>query len=641
MSERDEQHAVGNADFRFSPRPNRAGEIEWRDWGDNAFAEARRLGRPVLLSLSAVWCHWCHVMDETSYSDPQVIHLVNTRYVPVRVDNDRRPDINRRYNMGGWPTTAFLTPNGEVLTGATYLPPEHMVDALRRVDAFYAEHREELERPAGGPAKAEPEAADGPAAGRTTLTSRPAAPAVQRQAEAVEWIRRQVIDAYDPLCGGFGTQPKFPQADALNLLLLRAASCRDQRVDAALTKTLRSMAQGAVYEHVQDGFFRYATRRDWSEPHYEKMLEDNARLLRIYAEAYGVLGDAAFAETARGIARYLLAVLWRPQAGAFAGSQDADEHYYGLDADGRRRLQPPFVDPTVYVDWNALAASGLLRAAQLLAQPEFAEPALTALDTIWERAHDRHGMAHYLTSAPGPAGNGKQGPLRAGSVAGLLGDQATVAAALLDAYEHSGQRAYLARASLLVDWTDQHLSTPDGGVADRLPSADAGPLAQTAPDLAEASLLADVLLRLAVYTGEQRYRERAAALLATLEPAYRQYGLMAAPYAAALARHIEPQLHVVVVGGGERPDTQALLRAAVALRAPLRTAQLLDPDADLEHIVRDGYAAGASAVAYVCLGSTCLPPVSKPDELAAVATGGGRGARRAEETPGGPRHVEG
>ena len=111
------------SDFHFSPRPNRANEIDWRTWGDDAFREAQAADKPVLLAISAVWCHWCHVMDETSYSDPAVIQGVNERYIPIRVDNDERPDVNRRYNMGGWPTTAFLTPDGEILNGATYIPP--------------------------------------------------------------------------------------------------------------------------------------------------------------------------------------------------------------------------------------------------------------------------------------------------------------------------------------------------------------------------------------------------------------------------------------------------------------------------------------------------------------------------------------
>ena len=130
--------------FHFSPRPNRAHEIRWRPWSPEAFEEARREDKPILLAISAVWCHWCHVMDETTYSDEQVIRLINERFVPVRVDNDQRPDVNARYNMGGWPTTAFLTPDGEVLSGATYVPPEQFRQALEQVSSYYREHRDDI-----------------------------------------------------------------------------------------------------------------------------------------------------------------------------------------------------------------------------------------------------------------------------------------------------------------------------------------------------------------------------------------------------------------------------------------------------------------------------------------------------------------
>src|SRR5665811_540340 len=131
-------------EFRFSPRPNRANQIRWRSWGDEAFAEARATDRPVLLSISAVWCHWCHVMDETTFSDERVIGRLNEAFVPVRVDNDRRPDINRRYNMGGWPTVAFLTPDGEVLTGATYVPPDQFLGVLDRMSGLWSERGSDL-----------------------------------------------------------------------------------------------------------------------------------------------------------------------------------------------------------------------------------------------------------------------------------------------------------------------------------------------------------------------------------------------------------------------------------------------------------------------------------------------------------------
>ena len=131
-------------EFHFSPRPNRAHEVRWRTWSAAAFEEARAEDKPILLAISAVWCHWCHVMDETTYSDEQVIDLVNRQYVPVRVDNDVRPDVNQRYNMGGWPTTAFLTPQRDILTGATYLPANQMADALARIAAYYRGNKPEI-----------------------------------------------------------------------------------------------------------------------------------------------------------------------------------------------------------------------------------------------------------------------------------------------------------------------------------------------------------------------------------------------------------------------------------------------------------------------------------------------------------------
>src|SRR5213080_3789112 len=134
-----------SSEFHFSPRPNRAHEINWQPWSPEAFERATGEDKPILLSISAVWCHWCHVMDETSYSDSRVIAAINERFVPVRVDNDRRPDVNARYNQGGWPTTAFLAPAGELLAGATYMPPEQMLGALDQIANFYKENRAHIE----------------------------------------------------------------------------------------------------------------------------------------------------------------------------------------------------------------------------------------------------------------------------------------------------------------------------------------------------------------------------------------------------------------------------------------------------------------------------------------------------------------
>ena len=214
----------GDTEFRFSPRPNRAHEIEWRPWGEPAFAEAHKLGRPILLSLSAVWCHWCHVMDETSYSDPRVIAAVNEHFVPIRVDNDRHPDVNRRYNMGGWPTTAFLAASGDPITGATYMPPEQLLQALERVNEFFAANRTAL-LTLGSTDHAQD--ADGEAAlahlGGVPRRSDLSAPDFEGDPDVPgdipAEIALQIVRAFDPLHGGLGADPKFPQADVFAFVL--------------------------------------------------------------------------------------------------------------------------------------------------------------------------------------------------------------------------------------------------------------------------------------------------------------------------------------------------------------------------------------------------------------------------------------
>ena len=176
-------------------------------WDEAAFARAAAEDKPILLSISAVWCHWCHVMDETSYSDPDVIAAINERFVPIRVDNDRRPDINARYNMGGWPTTAFLTPAGRTLTGATYLPPPQMHRALLEVARFYAERKDEID--------AVPDVVQSAGTSRETLDDAP-----------VVRLREELERSYDAQFGGFGDEPKFPQTEALEFLLTRMARNR-------------------------------------------------------------------------------------------------------------------------------------------------------------------------------------------------------------------------------------------------------------------------------------------------------------------------------------------------------------------------------------------------------------------------------
>jgi hypothetical protein len=576
-------------------------------------------------------------MDETSYSDPRVIAAVNEHFVPVRVDNDRHPDVNRRYNMGGWPTTAFLAASGDVLTGGTYLPPDQMLESLARVKAFFDANRPAIlalegERARAGDGAALASLGGLPLSPDQLLASLEGDPDVPGDIAAE--VALQVVRAFDPLHGGLGTDPKFPQPDVFGFMLAyglvrdggdpkrapegASALLRPARVHEVVRATLQAMATGGIYDHVAGGFFRYATQRDWSVPHYEKMLEDNARLAWLFLEAslhatgHDLGNGDLYRRAGEGTIDYLLKTLWRDDVPAFAGSQDADEEYYLLDAGGRAGLPQPFVDPTVYVDWNALAARALLRGAPVLARPELADSAVRLLDHLSASARRGDAMAHFLLPSGG-----------VGDGAPLLCDQAGVAAAFLDAYEVTGDRRWLRRARSLASWTVEHLGAPDGRLYDRLaaPGQSAGLLAQPVPALDENGLAVETLLRLEAYTGEQRLRERALEILGAWATHYEPYGVAAAPLAQALLRYLERPDRIVVVGGRDDPEARLLHAAALVAPRALRTVQWLDPSdtADAERIRDAGLAgepstagpfspAGAeapAAAAYVCRGQTC------------------------------------
>ena len=238
--ERDLEEPRGRVGiFEHDLRDRRPAGIAWWDWEEETFRLAKELDVPILLSISAVWCHWCHVMDETSYANPEVAALINADFIPIRVDTDQRPDIKSRYNMGGWPTTAFLTPDGEVLTGATYVPPEEFKRLLNQVSDYYRNNKDavqaklsELEdrRQAAREARAR-------AIGELSIS-------------IVEEVVEAVVDGFDPLHGGFGEAPKFPHAEALELALAEYWRTKDEQLLGVVTKTLSAMAQGG---HLRSG----------------------------------------------------------------------------------------------------------------------------------------------------------------------------------------------------------------------------------------------------------------------------------------------------------------------------------------------------------------------------------------------------
>ncbi len=587
------------AEFHFSPRPNQASEINWREWGEAAFQEAQGQDKPILLAISAVWCHWCHVQDETTYSDPQVIRMVNERFIPIRVDNDQRPDINRRYNLGGWPTTAFLTPGGELLTGGTYIPPQQMRGYLYQISEAYRQEKEGILQKVG-------EVERQRAAALTEHT--PGAPGGP-SGEIVDSVALEVLDNLDTLYGGFGEEPKFPHTDAVELAL--AKYYQDEKEDflPVVTITLSKMAQGGIYDQVAGGFFRYSTTRDWSVPHFEKMLEENALLLMVYLHAYQVTGRALFRDTARSLARYVTTTLYDSEAGYFYGSQDADEHYYQLPAEERARLPAPYLDRNLYTDWNALMASALLQAAPVLEDLDLRRSALHSLGTLGETMfRPGEGMFHFRRA-------GETTP----QLAGLLSDQAHTAQAFLDAYEATGRNTYLGRVHILADLALGQLYDRERGgfYTERLRPDAPGLLRLPEKSLPENAAMADVLIQLYRLTGDEKYLEPARKTLAYFASDYTRYSYTAAGYALAVDRLLSYPLQVTVVGDMEDSHAQELLDAARRQYAPARIVELVDPVRDAERLAALGYPVPADgAQAYVCVGQTCLPPIGEPNEIA-------------------------
>ncbi len=318
--------------------------VDWHEWGEEAFARARTESKPILLDIGAVWCHWCHVIDRESYENPEIAELINQLYVAVKVDRDERPDVDSRYQaavsaisgQGGWPLTAFLTPEGRPFFGGTYFPPE---DAMGRpgfkrilvaaAEAFRSKRAE----------------VDSSAAALEDAVRKSEAFAQARapfDAGIVPAMVQSIVEHFDARNGGFGHAPKFPHPAAIDLLLEQGQSKGDAQLLEIATRTLTKMAQGGVYDQLGGGFHRYSVDERWCVPHFEKMSYDNSELLKNYLHGFQVVstaksgesnGDIArlFRETAEGIIAWVFDSLSDREHGGFYASQDAD---ISLDDDG-------------------------------------------------------------------------------------------------------------------------------------------------------------------------------------------------------------------------------------------------------------------------------------------------------------------
>ncbi|MCX6658483.1 MAG: DUF255 domain-containing protein [Euryarchaeota archaeon] len=486
-------------------RVSNAKAIRWREWSKDAFEDAKKGNKLVLLDLSAVWCHWCHVMDSTTYSDAEVIAIITDNLVPVRVDIDRRPDISERYNRGGFPTTAFLSDLGESVWGATYIPP---ADMKRIVKAILA-------------AKASGEIDSALERGRLRYLDISQTLQKKRTADSefIATLFEDIFSAYDVEHGGFGVAPKFPHPDVVNLLLQRYAHNLDSELAEAVTNTLDRMTEG-LCDMVEGGVFRYSVARDWHEPHFEKMLETNAGFLRNLIHAFEIFGHEKYAATARGVANYLLNSLRDPIDGGFYGSQDADEDYYGLSAKERLERRSPAVDRSVFAGWNSEAVTALLEAGFVLRERRYVDAAMAAwhyaVRQLW---NPQIGLVRHLE----------------GQETYLFADQVSFFESLLAVLELSRDDQALEIAARLLEGAHKAFADPDGGYADVMRKEDEiGELASPRRPLVENSKWSVALASYAMASHDASQIETAWEILRSFtSKEVEAHGLFAAPYISA------------------------------------------------------------------------------------------------------------
>jgi uncharacterized protein len=643
--------------------------VDWWPWGTEALAEAKRANKPILLSVGYAACHWCHVMAHESFEDAETAKVMNDLFVNIKVDREERPDIDQIYmaalhhlgEHGGWPLTMFLTSEGEPFWGGTYFPKTArygkpaFVDLLREVERVFRQEPQSVEQNRSALMARLAESAR--ATGRVTI----AAADLDRAAD-------QLAGMIDPVNGGMRGAPKFPQAMMLESLWRAGERTSTARYCAAVELSLARICEGGIYDHLGGGFSRYSVDERWLVPHFEKMLYDNALLLELLALAYLRSGNELFRRRAQETVTWLRREMTTPE-GAFCASLDADSEgeegkfyvwslaevtttlgredaaffaaHYGVTAEGNfeghnilNRLQHvprsvedeqrlaalrekllrvreervrPGRDDKVLADWNGLMIAALVNAGLALNEPLWVEMGARAFLFIDAKMSHGNRLGHSW---------------RAGKLMlpGLASDHAAMIRAALALYEATGEHGYLERA---LDWQatlDRHYANPDNGgyflTADDAEGLVVRPGATTDEATPNPNAVAaQNLIRLAVFSGQHAWRDKADRLFAGIAASAAE-NLFAH---LALLNALDLRLRaaeIVVTGEDERAsDLLATARKLPFLdRVVLRASHALPA----EHPAHDKIKATAHSAAFICIGEACSLPVSEPDALVAA-----------------------
>jgi len=646
--------------------------VDWWEWGPDAFAEARRLDRPVLLSVGYASCHWCHVMAHESFEDDATAAILNERFVNIKVDREERPDVDRIYmdavqamsGHGGWPMTVFLTPDGEPFFAGTYFPKEDraghpsFTKVLDAVHEAWTQRRGDVESQASRLAAA--------------VAVVPAASEDLPGAATLERAYRTLESAFDEVHAGFGGAPKFPQAPTLELLLRLDGHDWAPRSDEMLVSTLDAMADGGIRDHVAGGFARYSVDDRWLVPHFEKMLYDNALLARLYARAHQVTGNERFADVAGSTLDYLLTDLCLDEGG-FASAEDADSEgeegkFYvfsweelrgitdseavtevlgaapGGNFEGKtivhrarpvervaaeRGLDPAQLEADVE---SALRALADLRANRV--RPELDDKAVCAWNGLAIRALAEAGTAlqrpDYTDAAADAAGfvlehmRREDGRLlrawRAGRTSGpaYCDDYAAIAVGLFALYQATGDAQWFTEARRTTEamielfWDDDH-----GGFF--ATGADAEALIARPKNLfdnptpSDNSLAAEALQLLAAYSGEGPLLDKLEQTIRSAAALLERYPTGAGWMLSVLHTHLTGMLEVAVVGAG--PARRQLVDVVTATYRPGIVLAIGDGRDARGIPLLEGRPPIGDAAAYVCRGFVCDAPVTDPAAL--------------------------
>jgi len=566
--------------------------VNWLNWDDTSFEKAKEESKLVLLFIVASWCRWSRSMEDKIFSNEKIIELMEKEFVPIRIDKDRRPDINERYNMGGWPSCAILTPDGEVITGGTYFDEEELAMLLEKVPAAYREKKDRIQDAIDAMVREEEE-------GQKEKDTRKG----ELSEKIITNVSRSIIAEFDEKYGGFGKGQKFPHSEAIDFAILQYARTNDLKLLGVVNKTLEEMTDGELFDPVGGGFFRYCATRDWRAPNTEKLLETNVGLLHCYATAYQVMGRTRYFDVAKETAHYICANLWDADYGAFRSSQDADDDYYLLDKLERRDRKPPGTDRTIYANTNAMAATVFLEVAPVLREPLLKKMACQAIEFILKNLYvtDR-GVYHYFD--------------RSRQILGLLTDQIYLCRALLSAVEFAGKNEYIEVIRDLLGIIVQKQSSISGGFYDISEKTGArGGLRRRNKSILENAVIADVLIRFYSLTFEEEYLQLAERTLASFARDYHLYGYFTAGYAKAVDLFFHKPLYVVIVGSKEDERTNRLAEEALKHFFASRVLLTIDPVCEKDLAMKMEFPTDREPTAYVCVEKTCLAAIRNPQDL--------------------------